>query len=609
MKEKGPVGRIWEMGEKEHGKLITAVILAVLGVACGMAPYFAAAKIIVLLLEGEKAFMVYLPWLLTAFGGFLLRTVLYNGALGISHRATFSILKTIREKLLAKLPRLPLGTVMDTSSGKLKEIIVDQVDSMETTLAHLFPEMTANIVTPLLTVIYLFVLDWRLALLSLAVFPIAFVFMMTVMGGYAKNYAGAVKATTEMSSTMIEYINGIEVIKAFNQGKASYTKLTRKVRANAQYYYDWMRRSQLGMSMAYAFFPAQMLTILPFGWLFYTHGTLSGATFITVFPAQMLTILPFGWLFYTHGTLSGATFITVIVLALGMAAPIVAAFNFVDTLAQVGTTAKQVDEILKAREQAHGTQRVDFGNHDIEIQNVSFGYHDDKEILHGVSLSIPQNTMTALVGPSGSGKSTLAKLIAGFWDVENGDITMGGHSLKDIPLEELYDQVAFVSQENYLFDDTVRENIRMGRRDATDAEVEEAAHSAGCDSFINELEKGFETVVGGGGVHLSGGERQRIAVARAMLKNAPVIILDEATAYIDPENEAVIQKAVARLVKDKTVIVIAHRLSTITGADNIAVVKDGHIEASGRHDELLDICALYREMWQAHIGAKDGDAQ
>lgn len=180
MKEKSPVGRIWEMGEKEHGKLITAVILAVLGVACGMAPYFAAAKIIVLLLAGEKVFLAYLPWLLTAFGGFLLRTVLYNGALGISHRATFSILKTIREKLLAKLPRLPLGTVMDTSSGKLKEIIVDQVDSMETTLAHLFPEMTANIVTPLLTVIYLFVLDWRLALLSLAVFPIAGILSMAL---------------------------------------------------------------------------------------------------------------------------------------------------------------------------------------------------------------------------------------------------------------------------------------------------------------------------------------------------------------------------------------------------------------------------------------------
>lgn len=347
MKGQSPIGRIWELGKREHGKLITAVILAVIGVACGMAPYFAAAKIIVLLLAGETAFSAYLPWLLTVLAGFLLRTVLYNGALGISHKATFSILKTIRQKLLAKLPRLPLGTVMDTSSGKLKEIIVDQVDGMETTLAHLFPEMTANIVTPLLTIVSLFLLDWRLALLSLAVFPIAFVFMMMLMGGYAKDYEGAVKATTEMSGTMIEYINGIEVIKAFNQGKASYTKLTDKVRANAQYYYDWMRRSQLGM-----------------------------------------------------------------------AAPNVAAFNFVDTLAQVGTTVSQVDEILKAEEQAHGMPSVAFENHNIEVKDVSFGYHDDQEILHRVSLSVPQNSMTALVGPSGSGKSTLAKLIAGFWDVK-----------------------------------------------------------------------------------------------------------------------------------------------------------------------------------------------
>ena len=321
--------------------------------------------------------------------------------------------------LLAKLPRLPLGTVMDTSSGKLKQTIVDQVDSTETTLAHLFPEMTANITAPVLTLIYLFVLDWRLALLSLAVFPIAFVFMMTVMGGYAKDFQGAVNATNEMSGAMIEYIHGIEVIKAFNQGRKSYARLAEKVKANAQYYYDWMRRSQLRMSMAYAFFPAQMLTMLPFGWLFYTHGTLTVETFLTA-----------------------------IILSLGMSAPIVAAFNFVDTLAQVGTTVDQVDEFLNAEEQEHGDAPVSFESHNIEVQNVSFGYHDDQETLHGVSLSIPQNGMSALVGPSGSGKSTLAKLIAGFWDVKSGTITMGGHDLKSIPLPQLYDQVAFVSQDN-----------------------------------------------------------------------------------------------------------------------------------------------------------------
>ena len=386
------------------------------------------------------------------------------------------------------------------------------------------------------------------------------------------------QATNEMSSAMIEYINGIEVIKAFNQGKKSYARFADKVRANAQYYYDWMRRSQLGMSMAYAFFPAQMLTVLPFGWLFYTHGTLSVETFITV-----------------------------IILSLGMSAPIVAAFNFVDTLALVGTTVGQVDEILKAEEQVHGDAPVVFSDHSVEVKNVSFGYHDDAEILHSVSLSVPQNSMTALVGPSGSGKSTIAKLIAGFWDVKSGAITMGGHDLKDIPLSELYDQFAFVSQDNYLFDDTVRENIRMGRQGATDAEVEAAAREAGCESFIAGLEHGYDTNVGGGGAHLSGGERQRITIARAMLKDAPIIILDEATAYIDPENEAVIQRAVAKLVANKTVIVIAHRLSTITDADNIAVIDGGQILAQGRHEELLESCPLYKEMWTAHMGAKDGD--
>ena len=578
MKKQSPLQRIWELGRDEHGRLITAVVMAVVGVVCGMAPYFAAARIIVLLLAGETALEAYTPWLAAALCGYLLRTALYNGALSLSHKATFSILKTIRRLLLAKLPRLPLGTVMDTSSGKLKQIIVDQVDSMETTLAHLFPEMTANITAPVLTLGFLLALDWRLALLSLAVFPVAFVFMMTVMGGYAKDYAGAVQATNEMNGAMIEYIHGIEVIKAFNQGKKSYARLADKVRANAQYYYDWMRRSQLGMSMAYAFFPAQMLTVLPFGWLFYLRGTLSAGTFITV-----------------------------IILSLGMSGPIVAAFNFVDTLAQVGTTVAQVDEILKAEEQAHGETPAALTDSGVEVKNVSFGYHDGKEILHGVSLTIPQNSMTALVGPSGSGKSTLAKLIAGFWDVKSGSITMGGCDLRDIPLTQLYDQVAFVSQDNYLFDDTVRENIRMGRQSATDAEVEAAARAAGCGGFIDRLERGYDTLVGGGGAHLSGGERQRIAIARAMLKDAPIVILDEATAYIDPENEAVIQKAVAKLVENRTVIVIAHRLSTITGADNIAVVQNGTIAAQGTHEALLESSPLYREMWRAHMGAKEGE--
>ncbi len=578
MQKQNPLLRIWSWGKDEHGRLICAVLGAFIGVAMGMLPYFAAAQVIIKMVSGEKDLSAYLMWLGLGLAGYVARTILYNMALSISHKATFSILKTIRQKILAKLPKLPLGTVMDMSGGKMKQIIVDQVDGMETTLAHLFPEMTANVAAPVLILIYLFVLDWRMALLSIVTIPVGMAFMMSVMGNYSRDYEGAVKTTQEMNGTIVEYINGIEVIKAFNQGKSSYAKFTDRVRANASYFYNWMKRCQFGTACGYA-----------------------------VAPATLITILPVGFIWYSNGSLPVETFITVIILSLGIAGPLLAAMNFVDTLAIVGTTVASVDELLLAEEQQHGEKQVQLNGMDIELSHVSFGYHDDKEILKDVSLSIPAGSMTALVGPSGSGKSTIAKLIAGFWDVKNGTVSMGGVDEKKIPLETLYDQVAFVSQDNYLFDENVRENIRMGRLSATDKEVEEAAKAAGCDAFIRSLEKGYETNVGGGGAHLSGGERQRIAIARAMLKDAPIVILDEATAYIDPENEAVIQKAIAKLVQGKTVIVIAHRLSTIRDADKIVVVKDGRIEATGKHEELRKTCPLYESMWQAHIGAKDGD--
>ena len=591
MQKQNPLLRIWGWGKDEHGSLICAVLGAFLGVALGMLPYFAAAQIIIQMLAGKTDLSLYVPWLGLGLVGYIARTFLYNVALSVSHKATFSILKTIRQKILEKLPKLPLGTVMDMSSGKMKQIIVDQVEGMETTLAHLFPEMTANVAGPLLILIYLFILDWRMALLSLVTIPLGLAFMMTVMGNYSKDYEGAVKATHEMSGTMVEYINGIEVIKAFNQGKTSYAKFTDKVRANAAYYYNWMKRCQFGMSMSYA-----------------------------IVPATLIAVLPAGWLLYRGGSLSVETFITVIILSLGIAGPLIAAMGFVDTLAQVGTTVAAVDELLMAEEQQHGDREEEHSKEaaikgtDIELSHVSFGYHEDMEeghsrnILRDVSLSIPSGSMTALVGPSGSGKSTIAKLIAGFWDVKEGTVSIGGVDEKKIPLKQLYDKVAFVSQDNDLFETNVRENIRMGKPSATDSQVEAAAKAACCDSFIRSLERGYETKVGSGGTHLSGGERQRIAIARAMLKDAPIVILDEATAYIDPENEAVIQKAIAKLVHGKTVIVIAHRLSTIKDADKIVVVKDGQIEAVGKHEELRQCCPLYEAMWQAHIGAKDGDA-
>lgn len=579
MQQKSPMLRLWELSSQYHGGLIRAVISASVGVLCGMLPYFAAARIIIGLMNGNRESGFYVFWCIMAFAGYLLRSCLYALALSMSHKATFSTLKSIREQILAKLPRMPLGTVMDTSSGEMKQIIVDQVESMERPLAHLLPEMTSNIFGPVCIFIYLFILDWRMALLSLVSIPVGMAFMMAVMKNYGKQYEGSVKVTQAMNSTIVEYINGIEVIKAFNQGKNSYARFSDRVLANAAYFYNWMKSCQLPVSVSK-----------------------------TVAPTTMITILPVGWIMYQTGTLEMDIFLTTIILSLGIAGPLLAAMDFVDSLAKVGTTVSQIDSILGGKEQHHGMTPVHMDSTEIRVDHVSFGYHRDKEILHDVSLTIPEGTMTAFVGPSGSGKSTIAKLIAGFWDVEQGRILLGGHDLKDIPLRQLYEQTAFVSQDNYLFDETVRENIRMGRPGATDREVEAVAKAAGCDEFIRRLENGYDTVVGGGGAHLSGGERQRIAIARAMLKNAPVVILDEATAYIDPENEAVIQHAVARLVKGKTVIVIAHRLSTITDADQIFVIEDGRIAANGNHRELLESSKLYQEMWQAHIGAKDGDA-
>ena len=275
---------------------------------------------------------------------------------------------------------------------------------------------------------------------------------------------------------------------------------------------------------------------------------------------------------------------------------------------------------MNAEELNHKDTPVKLADTGISLRSVSFSYKVNgrkadregglgrdgtTEVLHDVNLAIRPGTMTALVGPSGSGKSTVAKLIAGFWDVTSGSITLGGYELKDIPLSEISDQISYVSQDNYLFNRSIRENIRMGRPGATDAEVEQAAKHSGCDAFIRKLDNGYDTIVGSAGSHLSGGERQRIAIARAMLKNAPVVILDEATAYIDPENEALVQKAISALTVGKTLIVIAHRLSTIVGADNIVVVKDGTVHAQGTHEKLLETCPLYRDMWQAHIGAKD----
>lgn len=561
------------------GRYVLSICLSVLGVASGLVPYYAAAQILIGLIGTERNFSFYIFWGIIAVVGYLAKSTFAILSTSISHTATFLALRDIRKQIVDKFSRMPMGTLLNTPSGQLKDTLVDRVEGLETPLAHLLPEMSANVLVPVFIVIYLFVLDWRMALISLITIPVGMAFMATILKTYPQQYEGSVKINQQMNNAVVEYVNGIEVIKAFNQSAASYGKYSDAVRDNADYFYKWMKSCQWAMS-----------------------------SYNAICPAVLITVLPAGVLFYVAGSITAANLITIIILSLGIVGPLIAASNFADSLGMVGTVVNEIAVLLDGPELVRPTQPVTLNSQEIQLNDVSFSYNDDGDnAIQHINLAIKPGTVTALVGPSGSGKSTITKLIAGFWDVGSGSITLGGKDLRTIPQKQLADQIAYVSQDNYLFDDTIRENIRMGRLSASDTEVEEAAKAAGCDAFIRSLENGYDTNVGGAGGHLSGGERQRIAIARAMLKNAPIVILDEATAYIDPENEAVVQEAVSKLVAGKTLIIIAHRLSTITDSDQIVVMKDGVISNIGTHDELLKTSELYREMWQAHIGAKDGE--
>ena len=580
-KKQSTVSLLLNFAAPHKGKYIAAVILAIFGVTAGMIPYFSVARMVVALLDGNSEVKFYFIWCGIAALSFIAKGILENISTAISHKATFTSMKELRHNLISKLSRLPMGKLIDTPSSYYKDIIVDRVESIEVPLAHLLPEMTANILVPILMLIYLLILDWRMALISLITIPLGIFFMAGTMKTYGKKYEGSVKASGKMTNAIVEYIGGIEVIKAFSQRARSYGKYSNAVENNAAYFYDWMKSAQWPMS---------------------AYGAIC--------PSVLLSVLPLGFLFFLAGSLTIGNFITIIILALGVVGPLITASNFVDNFARVGTIMGQIKEIMEEKELVRPTAPVDLKDLTIVLNHVSFSYHENAEnVLHDITLTIKPGSINALVGPSGSGKSTIAKLIAGFWDITSGTITLGGIDTAKIPQKQLASQIAYVSQDNYLFDDTIRENIRMGCPTASDKEVEQAAKDAGCDEFIRGLELGYETRVGGAGGHLSGGERQRIAIARALLKNAPIIILDEATAYIDPENETVVQNAVSKLVKGKTLIIIAHRLSTITDADQIIVMQDGYTLDFGTHKKLLQTCNLYREMWKAHIGAKDGDEE
>ena len=559
-------------------QFVLSILLAILGVASGMIPYFAIARIMLYLLEGIREMSIYAFWCMMVLLGFSLKIIFANLSTAVSHTATFYTLKEIRMQIIDKLSRVPMGYILDQSSGSFKDTIVDRVESMEPILAHLVPEMTSNLFVPVCMLVYLFVLDWRMALLSLVTLPIGFFCYMGMAKNYEERFSGLIKRVKKMNTTVVEYVNGIEVIKAFNQSANSYERYSDSVKDNADYAVGWMKDTQLFMSMSN-----------------------------TIWPSVWIAILPVGGILYKAGILSAPVFLTVMILSLGIVGPILAAIKFTDSVAQLGTIIGAVCSLLSAPEMKRPSIQTDIQDLTIKFQDVSFSYDENVEepVLSHVNLIFRPNTMTAIVGPSGSGKSTITKLITGFWEVTSGKITLGGKDIRQMPLSQLTSYVSYVSQDNYLFDVSVRENIRMGRLTATDDEVEEAAKKCGCHDFIVELEHGYETVVGSAGGHLSGGERKRVAIARAMLKNAPIVIFDEATAYLDPENESLVQDAISNLVRGKMLIMVAHRLYTVTGADQLVVVNDGRIEATGTHEELLEVCPLYKQMWMAHIGSRD----
>ena len=567
--------RFMKFASECKGKLTVSVLLAILGVTCGMAPYLSVAQIIAAFYNKTQTLEFILLWGGIAIAGLVLKILLATLSTTKSHEAAFSIMKSIRSALVKKMDRVPMGVMVDTPSGTLKTLVVDVVDKMEKPLAHILPEMISNILVPVFMLIFLFVLDFRMALATLATIPVGFIVFMGQMIGYQEKSARYAKANDDMNNAIMEYVTGIEVIKAFNQSASSYGKYTKAVTYFRDTTIDWWKGC----------------------WFFSSIGN-------SIISSTLLVALPYGAFLFMNGNIDFSTFITCIILSLGIAGPIMAASQYVENFAVVSQSMEQIETFMALPELDRPSEKAELTNSQFCFNNVHFGY-GEKEVLHGINLNTVPNGVTAIVGPSGGGKSTLAKLMAGFWDISSGALTYGGKPISEIPAAQLMQEVSYVAQDNFLFDRTIMENIRMGRPDATDDEVIETAKAAGCHEFIMELENGYQTMAGDAGGKLSGGERQRITIARAMMKKASVVILDEATAYADPENEAIVQAAINKLVQGKTLIVIAHRLSTIKNADKIVVVENGQVIAEGRQQELMENCPLYARMWHDHIAATE----
>ena len=577
MKERTWLGILLSFAAPCRGEMAASVVLAILSVAGGFVPYLGVYQIIRLFLERQASWEGILFWCGVCLAGYAIKVAGYALSTMLAHVSAYTILEGLRLQAADRLMGAPLGEVDSRPIGAMKSTIVDRIEDIEPPLAHMIPELSSNILLPLVVAIAMFAIDWRMGLALLVTIPVALIPMAFGLRTYNKNYAAYMAANAHVNSVIVEYVEGIQVVKAFSQGERSYQKFANAVRSFRDFTMDWFRCTWASMNLCLAILPTTLLGTLPMGIYLYQTGVLD--------PAQVTLCL---------------------MMALGIVTPLMSATAFINSMKSMQFAVKDTRELLDLPQLSQSEQDAPLEGCSIQLKDVSFSYggSDGKDVLHHLDLTIPQGKFTALVGPSGGGKSTIARLVARFWDVTGGAITLGGRDIRALPLKQLSREISFVTQDNFLFDCSLKENIRLGRPGASDEEVFAAAKAAQCDEFIGRLEHGWDTAAGDAGKQLSGGERQRIAIARAILKDAPIVILDEATAFTDPENEDKIQRSIMALSKGKTLLVIAHRLSTIQNANQIVVLEKGQIVDRGTQRELLSRCPLYQALWAAHVGAQ-----
>ena len=583
------LNKVFEYAGSHKKTIHLASFIMLLSVIMGVVPFLFAYQIINPLILGQNLEFTRLVILLAGILICLVLQALLGGlGLNMSHKAAYNTLFGLRTSLQKKMENLPLGAIEEKGTGAIKKMYVDDIGSLEVLLAHSLPEGIANLIVPVMVYIAMFFVDWRLALMSLASIPLSIVAMMIMYSAGMKKMGPYYMASEKMNNTIIEYVNGMEVVKVFNKQTESYQRFSKDVGDYRDYALAWYK------------------TAWP--WM---------ALYSALLPCTIILTLPLGGYFAYMGYVSLSDLILVLCLSLSIGLPLLKALGFLPTMPQLNYKISALEDALNIEPLKQGENKFKGIDHTISYDNVTFGYQLSKmgengqpetyikNVIHNVSFTAKVGEKTAIVGESGSGKSTLAKLLIHYYDVLEGSISIGGQNLQDMSLKALNKEISYVSQDQYLFNTSLLENIRIGNLSATDEEVIEAAKKAQCMEFLDKLPNGIYSLAGEAGKMLSGGERQRISLARAILKNAPIVVLDEATAYADPENEEKMEAAIAELVKGKTLIVIAHKLPAIVDADQILVMNHGRLVANGKHKDLLESSAEYRKLWNATIFSKD----